>query len=52
MRGFLVDAEIFVYTSREEILFDREMGQLNGTCIRCSKAELQDLADCIYLLIH
>jgi hypothetical protein len=39
MRGFLVNAEIFLYTSGEEILFDREMGQLDFTCICCSKAE-------------
>jgi hypothetical protein len=42
MRGFLINAEILLYMSGEEILFDREMGQLNFTCIYCSKAEMQD----------
>jgi hypothetical protein len=42
MRSFLVDAEIFLNTIGEQILFDREMGQLNGTCTRCSKAEMQE----------
>ena len=35
MRGFLINVEIFLDTSGEEILLDREMGQLNVTCIRC-----------------
>ena len=42
MRSFLINAEIFLNASGEEILFDREMGQLNFTCIHYSKAEMQD----------
>jgi hypothetical protein len=37
MRGYLINAEIFLNVTREEILFDREMGQLNFACIHCSK---------------
>jgi len=40
MRGFLINAEIFFNMRGEEILFDREMGQLNVTCICCSKAKM------------
>ena len=42
MGGFFINAEIFLNASGEEILFDREMGQLNATCIGCSKAEMHD----------
>jgi hypothetical protein len=41
MRGFLVNPEMFLNTSGEEVLFDREMGQLNETCTRCSEAEMK-----------
>ena len=51
MRSFFINSEIFL-NSGEEILFDREMGQFNDTCICCSEAGLQDLAVSIYLLIH
>ena len=52
MRGFLINAEILLNTSGYEILFDREMGQFDVTCICCSKVEMQDQANCVYLLIH
>ena len=49
MRGFLVDTEIFLNKSGEQILFDREMGQLDFPCICCSKSWTEGLSWLYYL---